>query len=144
MKFKQQEEPQEQPQERNKFLPFVGDLLSLNREFQYAITSYKFGRDELDLCEPIHLLDWDFDELLNLYVALDKSHSHPFFSVDNKAVSDLKELVKLEERYYESLKELGSLGLKDSNIEVVAHISNAIVRFKHTFCKLLNESDSTL
>lgn len=145
MKFKQQEESQEQPQEKNKFLEMVAATMALNREFQYAVTCYKSHKEgDLDLCHVTHGLDWDFDDLMKLYTSLDKSHSYPNIKTNQKSASDLKELVELEEQYYNAIVALGETGLNENNIQVVAHTSNMIVRFKHTFCELLHESDSTL
>ena len=140
MKYKQQEEPQE-----NQFLRPIKNLLGLNREFCYAVDIYNLHHKNSDFktCFSILNLDDDYEKLLKLYIALDNSHKAPDFATSNEP-AELDDLVKLEENYYSSLIELGTLGLKEANFEVVAYLSDIIKNFQHTICELANESNSTL
>ena len=142
MKFKQQEETQEQPKENN-LLKQTCKLLELNREFKYALDSYK-DHDEYEYGLIGDKLNAQVNSLIKLCIALDEKHEYPTINPNCKPVTSINDLTKFEEEYYSSVISLGKIGLDESNIEVVAFTSDIITTFKHYFCKLDNESDSTL
>lgn len=143
MKYKTQEtEPKEQEQQ-NPILEQVRDLIVLNQQFGYAVSCYKSKQDKLDFCMITHVIDYNFNDLLKLYVALNNDHEYPQLKSECKPVSELKDLIELEETYYNSLVNLGNKGLEENNSVLVAYVIPLIRQFEHTFCKL-DESDSAL
>ena len=134
MKFKQQEETVKD----NPFLKNVIDLLSLNKAFQYAVHRYKNGA----YCGYGKNLIEDWNLLIKLAISLNPEHKEPTFDVTLSPVDSISGLKEFEEKYYNTLKEIGKNALDANEIEVVSYISNIIINFKHFFCTL-NEDDNS-
>lgn len=124
--------------EHNPFLKSICDIITVNLRFKYAIKSGKDFMPEKE-CEFhryfSHLQD-DLEHLTKLYISLNPEHIRPTIDVELEPVKSVKELMDLEEKYYNILKETGNNGLEANNIEVVAYLSNILVDFKHYFCTL--------
>ena len=136
MKFKQQEE--EIPQEKNSFLKSIIDLITVNKQFLYAIKTFK-----KDFCPTVTAtIGMDCKDLLKLAVSLDPEHKHPSMTVEYEPVEDIKGLIKLEEKYYNMLKEIADNALEENNSEVFSYLSHMIYHFIHYFCTLDEDYNS--
>jgi hypothetical protein len=142
MKFKQQEE---EKVKSSSFYDEIKDLLCLNAEFDYAIRSLYTedlsSRFNYHLSNYIDELGNEFDLLLKLAISLDSDHKHPVLEIVKKPADNDTDLFKFEEKYYNMIKEIGNNALKESNFEVISHLSKIIVGFKHYFCTIVHESD---
>ena len=135
MKFKQQEE--ETPQ-KNSFLDSIIDLITVNKQFSYAIKTYN-----KNVCPTIAAtMGMNCKQLIKLAVCLDADHKHPTMTVEYVPANDLQDLVKLEEKYYNMLKEIANNALKENNAEVFSYLSPMIKDFNHYFCTLDENDDS--
>lgn len=139
MKFKTQENetPKHSP-----FLDDIIDLIKLNKAFNYAIfTQNAKLKNELELLEFKNVLNVHYKTFLKLTLSLNSDHTYPDFTLEEKSVNSIEELVALEEDYYSKLVEVGNKALEANDIEVVACISKCINLFEHYFCTL-NESNN--
>lgn len=135
MKFKQQEE--EAPQ-KNSFLESIIDLITVNKQFLYAIKTFK-----KDTCPTITaIIGSDCKDLIKLAVCLDPEHKHPTMTVEYAPAESVKDLAKLEEKYYNMLKEIGTNALDEKNAEVFSYLSKIICHFNHYFCTVDENDDS--
>lgn len=134
MKFKQQEE--ETPQ-KNPFFSSVMDLLIVNKQFAYAVKTFKkdFTAD------VIGGLVTDNRLLTKLAISLDPEHKQPSMTVEYKPAETIRDLVRLEEEYYNMLKEVGNNALEQNNAEVFSYLSRLICHFNYYFCTL-DEDDN--
>ena len=97
MKFKQQEET---PQ-KNSFLDSIIDLIVVNKQFLYAIKSFKE-----DVCPTVTThIGSDCKQLIKLATCLSSEHTFPTMTVEYSPASSNKDLVKLEEKYYQKVSE---------------------------------------
>lgn len=136
MKFKQQEE---ETSPKNPFFGSIMDLLIVNKQFVYALKTFKKDFTSNVLGGLIA-----GDRLLTkLAVSLDPEHKQPTMTVEYKPAETIKDLVKLEEKYYNMLKEIGNNALKQNDAEVFSYLSRLIYSFEHYFC-ILDEDDSAL
>lgn len=138
MKFKQQEE--ETPQ-KNSFLDSIIDLIVVNKQFLYGINSYKKDRDLSNRLLKVNL-ETNCKFLFKLAVALDSEHKSPTMTVEYVPVNSEEDLVKLEEKYYNMLKEIANNALEENNAEVFSYLSPMIRNFNHYFCTLNEDDDS--
>jgi hypothetical protein len=141
MKFKQQEG--ETPK-NNSFLDSIIDLLELCLQFKYAIQS------QLDLvkesCEYTtydNRLNSNYRQLKKLAISLNPQHTVPVLNPELTPAKDVNDLVKFEEKYYNMLKEIGNNALEQNNAEVFSYLSLMIYDFKHYFCTLVHEDNSS-
>lgn len=135
MKFKQQEE--ETPQ-KNSFLDSIIDLIVVNKQFLYAIKSFKEN-----VCPTVTaLIGSDCKQLIKLATCLNPDHTFPTMTVEYSPASSNKDLVKLEEKYYNMLKEIANNALEENNAEVFSYLSKMICHFNHYFCTLDEDNDS--
>lgn len=136
MKFKQQEE-QEKPQ-NNSFLDSIIDLIVVNKQFLYAIKSFKES-----VCPTVTaLIGSDCKQLIKLATCLNPEHTFPTMTVEYSPTNSNKDLVKLEEKYYNMLKEIANNALEKNNAEVFSYLSKMICHFNHYFCTLDEDDDS--
>ena len=138
MKFKQQEE--ETPQ-KNSFLDSIIDLIIVNKQFLYAMHCCK-QEDSLGFTFAKSNAELDCKNLIKLATALDPDHKNPTMTVEYAPVDDLKGLIKLEEKYYNMLKEIANNALEENNAEVFSYLSPMIKEFNHYFCTLDEDNDS--
>ena len=133
MKFKQQEETK-----TNSFLDSIIHLMCINLEFNYAIKSQVdfAGMSTHEFTTYTSRLHGDQEWLNKLFIAINPEHKPAELNPTLKPVDSVKELVKLEEEYYNILKEIGKNALEQNEFEVVAYLSNIIIGFKHYFCTL--------
>jgi hypothetical protein len=80
---------------------------------------------------------------MKLAISLNPEHKEPALTMELVPVDSITELKKLEEKYYNMLKEVGNNAMEANDFEVVSYLSEIIRKFRHFFCTL-NESDSTL
>ena len=134
MKFKQQEET---PQ-KNPFLDSIIDLIVVNKQFLYVIKSFKEN-----VCPTVTVrIGSDCKQLIKLAISLNPEHVFPTMTVEYSPASSNKDLVKLEEKYYNMLKEIANNALEENNAEVFSYLSNMICHFNHYFCTLDEDNDS--
>ena len=135
MKFKTQET------ENNPFLEDIINLIKVCLQFKYAIKSYvSFAKSPFDLNSYNIRLNNDYELLQKLAIALNPDHVNPAINVELVAATSTDDLIKLEEKYYNMLKEIGNNALEQNNAEVFSYISKLIRKFEHYFCTL-NESN---
>ena len=135
MKFKQQEEETTQ---KNSFLDSIIDLIIVNKQFLYAIKSFK-----KDVCPTVTaIISSDCKQLIKLATCLSSEHTFPTMTVEYSPASSNKDLVKLEEKYYNMLKEIANNALEENNAEVFSYLSKMICHFNHYFCTLDEDDDS--
>ena len=135
MKFKQQEE--ETPQ-KNSVLDSIINLITVNKQFLYAIKTFKKS-----CCPTITaIIGMDCKELIKLAVCLDPEHKHPTMTVEYAPANSNDDLVKLEEKYYNMLKETANNALEQNDAEVFSYLSKMICHFNHYFCTLDEDDDS--
>lgn len=138
MKFKQQEE--ETPQ-KNSFLDSIIDLIVVSKQFLYGINSYK-----KDVSLGITFVKSDIEsnckDLFKLAIALSPEHKSPTMTVDYVPTNSKEDLIKLEEKYYNMLKEIANNALEKNNAEVFSYLSPMIKDFNHYFCTLDEDDDS--
>lgn len=132
MKFKTQES--ESPK-NNSFLDSIIDLIVVNKQFSYAIKNYP-SDNSLEYTLTKQGIGLDCQNLLKLAVALNPEHKYPTMTVEYVPIDDVKDLVKLEEKYYNMLKEIANNALEVNNAEVFSYLSPMIKEFNHYFCKL--------
>ena len=140
MKFKQQEENVK----GNSILNSIVHLLCVNLEFNYAIKSQIdfSGDDKNEFCCYSSSLHREFDELIKLFVSINPEHKNPVLNPELKPVDSIGDLMKLEEKYYNMLKEIATNALEEKNIEVLAYLYDIIKYFKHYFCTLNEDNNS--
>ena len=138
MKFKQQEE--ETPQ-KNSFLDSIIDLIVVNKQFLYGINSYKKDNDLSNSLLKANV-ETNCKLLFKLAVALNSEHKNPTMTVEYVPANSKEDLVKLEEKYYNMLKEIGNNALEENNAEVFSYLSPMIRNFNHYFCTLDEDNDS--
>lgn len=140
MKFKQQEEPQNNP-----FLEEVRSLIETVIKFEYAIKTYldRNGNKYKKMGDYYGKLLSMRCSLNRLFIAIDNEHNPPELTVELKPSNSIEELTRLEEELYNRLKTLGTKGLESNDILIVSYISNLVGGFEHYFCTL-DESNSTL
>ncbi|MBO7693511.1 MAG: hypothetical protein J6T10_12845 [Methanobrevibacter sp.] len=136
MKFKQSEE---ETSPKNPFFSSVMDLLIVNKQFTYAVKTFKkdFTTNVMGGLIAGNRL------LTKLAISLDPEHKQPSMTVEYKPAETINDLVKLEEKYYNMLKEVGNNALKQNNAEVFSYLSRLIYSFEHYFC-ILDEDNGTL
>lgn len=135
MKFKQQEE--ETPQ-KNSFLNSIIDLIIVNKQFLYAIKSFKEK-----VCPTITaIIGSDCKQLIKLATCLNPEHIFPTMTVEYAPANSKEDLIKLEEKYYNMLKEIANNALEQNNAEVFSYLSPMIRSFNHYFCTLDEDNDS--
>lgn len=132
MKFKQQEE--EIPQ-KNSFLDSIIDLIVVNKQFLYSINSYKKDSDLSNSLLKANV-ETNCKLLFKLAVALNPEHKNPTMTVEYVPANSKEDLVKLEEKYYNMLKEIANNALEENNAEVFSYLSPMIRNFNHYFCTL--------
>lgn len=138
MKFKQQEE--EIPQ-KNSFLDSIIDLIVVNKQFLYSINSYKKDSDLSNSLLKANV-ETNCKLLFKLAVALNPEHKSPTMTVEYIPANSKEDLVKLEEKYYNMLKEIANNALEENNAEVFSYLSPMIRNFNHYFCTLDEDNDS--
>ena len=132
MKFKTQES------KNNPFLEDIIDLIVVNQQFGYAIRSYK-PKADCECADYFGRLNSDREYLIRLAISLNSEHVEPTFTVEY-GPAKLPDLIKLEEKYYNMLKEVCKNALEANDPEVVSYLTKIICKFKHYFCTL-NEDD---
>ena len=138
MKFKQQEE--ETPQ-KNPFLDSIIDLIVVNKQFRYAIESIKL-KESCNLTRCTSSLSLGYDSLMKLAVCLNSTHKMPAMTVEYAPAESIEDLKRLEEKYYNMLKEIAKNALEDNEVEVLAYLYDIIRNFEHYFCTLDEGDDS--
>jgi hypothetical protein len=115
------------------------DLLIVNKQFTYAVKTFKkdFTANVLGELVAGNRL------LTKLAISLDPEHKQPSMTVEYKPAETINDLVKLEEKYYNMLKEVGNNALEQNNAEVFSYLSRLIYSFEHYFC-ILDEDNGTL
>ena len=136
MKFKSQEESNENP-----FLKSIIDLIVVNKQFLYGINSYKEDNDSSNSLLKANV-ETNCKLLFKLAVALDSEHKNPTMTVEYVPANSKEDLVKLEEKYYNMLKEIANNALEENNAEVFSYLSPMIRNFNHYFCTLDENNDS--
>lgn len=134
MKYKTNEEPQS-----NSFLEDILDLLVLNKQFVYVV-SIQRKKKGWENCGKLaayqgRLMN-DRDNITKLAISLNPEHVEPTFTVEFSPIESIKDLKDYEEKYYNMLKEIAKNALEEKEIEVLAYLSNIIMRFEHYFCTL--------
>lgn len=138
MKFKQQEE--ETPQ-KNSFLDSIIDLIVVSKQFLYGINSYKKGRSLATAFVKTNIKS-NLEDLFKLAIVLSPEHKSPTITVDYVPANSKEDLIKLEEKYYNMLKEIANNALEENNAEVFSYLSPMIKGFDHYFCTLDEDDDS--
>ena len=142
MKFKQQEETPKS----NPFLQDIIDLLVLNKEFCYAIKCFRHNsfstEQNCKIASYIGNIFNNWDLLMKLAISLNPEHKEPIITVELSPVDSVSDLKKLEEKYYNMLKEIGKNAMEANDIEVVSYLSHIIRKFEHYFCTLDEDNDS--
>ena len=138
MKFKTQEN--ENPK-NSPFFEDVTHLIEVCLQFKYAVKSYvNFVKNPFEFNSYNIRLDSDYELLQKLAIALNSDHINPTINVELVAATSVDDLIKLEEKYYNMLKEIGNNALEQNDAEVFSYISKLIRKFEHYFCTL-NESN---
>ena len=143
MKFKQQEGEKLQ---NNSFLKDINDLLSLSKAYVYAIgcyTNYKKEPQNKVIDNYVDNLQMWCKALIKLSIALNPEHIEPEFTVTYVPVREAKDLMKLEEKFYNMLKSIGDRAIEEKNSEVLSYVGWMIRNFKHYFCTLVHEDDNS-
>lgn len=138
MKFKQQEE--ETPQ-KNSFLDSIIDLIVVSKQFLYGINSYKKDED-FTIAFVKNDIESNCKDLFKLAIALSPEHKNPTMTVDYVPANSKEDLIKLEEKYYNMLKEIANNALEENNAEVFSYLGPMIKCFNHYFCTLDEDDDS--
>lgn len=138
MRFKSQEE--ETPQ-KSSFLDSIIDLIIVSKQFLYGIDSYEKD-DSLTISFIKGDIESNCKDLFKLAIALNPEHKHPTITVEYVPADGIKDLVKLEEKYYNMLKEVANNALEENNAEVFSYLSPMIKEFDHYFCTLDEDDDS--
>lgn len=138
MKFKQQEE--ETPQ-KNSFFDSIMDLIIVSKQFLYGINSYKKD-GSLAITFVKSNIESNCKDLFKLAIALSPEHKSPTMTVDYVPANSKEDLIELEERYYNMLKEIANNALEKNNAEVFSYLSPMIKGFDHYFCTLDEDDDS--
>ena len=133
MKFKSQEESKDNP-----FLKSVCDLIIVNKQFVYAISSINKDR----FARIIRNLKADCGHLIKLAICLSEDHKSPTITVEYSPAESIKDLKTFEEKYYNMLKEIANNALEENNAEVFTYLSSIITEFDHYFCTLNEDNDS--
>ena len=130
MKYK----TQDAEEGNNPFLEDIVDLLKLNKEFSYALDTYR----DLHECSKLSIynsrLIQDCEKLKKLVIAINPEHKIPEIEVTLTPTESIDDLKKYEEKYYNMLKEIAKNALEEKEPEVFAYLSSIIVNFKHYFC----------
>lgn len=132
MKYKTKDEVSK----NNPYLEDIIDLLSLIKQFSYAISCEIEKKSCYKMESYSNKLTCDWKTLKKLAISLNSEHVVPTISVELKPAESIKDLKDYEEKYYNMLKEIAENAMEDKEAEVVAYLFDMIRKFEHYFCTL--------